>query len=208
MNAGPDREAPATANPLLLPAIAERWSPYAFSSNRVEAEELRAVMEAARWAASSDNAQPWAFVVAERHNADQFERLLQPLVPANREWVQYAPVVGYSVARMTFEQNGQPNRHAFHDTGMALASLMIQAAHLHLHVHPMAGFDVEKARLAMELPKGLEPVAAFALGYLGNAQDLPERLRPRDAVRRPRKPVETFVFEGVWKRPASFAAGD
>ncbi len=207
MNKGTDRDAGAPAQALLLPAIAERWSPYAFSPRRVEPEKLRAVMEAARRAASSGNTQPWSFVVAERRNADQFETLLQPLVPANREWVEHAAVVGYSAARTTFEQTGQPNRHAFHDTGMALASLMIQATHLGLHVHPMAGFDVEKARLAMALPESWEPVAAFALGYLGNTADLPERLRPRDATRRPRKPLEAFVFEGTWNRPADFAAG-
>jgi nitroreductase len=184
--------------------IAERWSPYAFSLKPVEAEKLQSLMEAARWAASSFNAQPWSFVVATRQHPEQFEQLMSVLIPFNQDWVRNTPVLVFSVAKLTFDHNGQPNRHALHDTGMALSNLMVQATALGLYVHGMAGFDVEKGRQVLALPEGYEPVAAFAIGYLGNPQDLPEMLRERHQAKRERKPLESFVFSGKFGQKADF----
>ncbi|HUY13221.1 MAG TPA: nitroreductase family protein [Terriglobia bacterium] len=187
--------------------IAERWSPYAFSTKAVEPEKLQSLMEAARWAASSSNAQPWSFVFATRQHPQEFEKLLSALVPFNQDWVRNAPVLAFSVARLNFDHNGQPNRHAFHDTGMALANLMTQATALGLYVHGMAGFDVEKAREVLALPEGYEPVAAFVVGYLGDPQELGEMLRDRHQAKRERKPLDAFVYSGKFGQTAEFLSG-
>ena len=187
--------------------IAERWSPYAFSSQPVEPEKLQSLMEAARWAASSYNAQPWSFVFATRQHPQEFENLLSALVPFNQDWVKNAPVLVFSIAKLNFDHNGQPNRHAFHDTGMALANLMTQATALGLYVHGMAGFDVEKAREVLALPEGYEPAAACAIGSLGNPQELGEMLRGRHQAKRERKPLESFVFSGKFGQTAEFLSG-
>ena len=126
--------------------ILARRSPRAFSSRPVEPEKLRSVFEAARWAASSVNEQPWSFVVAVRGEGDAFERLLATLTESNQRWATRAPVLVLSLARTRFTRNGKLNRHALHDLGMAFQSLALQAVALGLVVHPMGGFDAETAR--------------------------------------------------------------
>ncbi|MBF2003151.1 MAG: nitroreductase family protein [Synechococcales cyanobacterium M58_A2018_015] len=188
----------------ILEAIRHRWSPLAFSNQPVEPEKLRQVLEAARWAASSYNEQPWSFIVATQEDPREFARLLDCLVEANQEWAKNAPVLMLSVAALHFQRNGNDNRHAFHDVGAAAAHLAIQATALGLFVHQMAGFDAAKARQTYQIPAGYEPVAAIALGYLGDPQQLSERLQQRELAPRTRKPLESFVFTGSWNQPAAF----
>lgn len=185
-------------------AIQQRWSPLAFSNRPVEPEKLCQVLEAARWAASSFNEQPWRFIVATKDNPAEFDRLLSCLAEGNQEWAKSAPVLMLSVAKLHFERNGNDNRHAFHDVGAAAANLAIQATVLGLFIHQMAGFDVGKARGVFNIPDEYEPVAAIALGYLGDPQMLSERLQQRAQAPRTRKPLETFVFSGDWNQPSSF----
>lgn len=180
--------------------LQQRWSPLAFSERMVEPEKLCSVLEAARWAASSYNEQPWSFIIATKDNQDQFERLLSILAQGNQEWARNAPVLMISVAKLHFESNGVENRHAFHDVGAAAAELAIQATANGLLIHQMAGFDVPLAREVYSIPEGYEPVAAIALGYLGDAQTLSERLQQRELAPRTRKPLENFVFSGGWNQ--------
>jgi len=187
------------------PLLAGRRSSVAFASKSVEPETLATLMEAARWAPSCRNEQPWSFMVAAKANKSDFDRLLGCLVEFNVQWAQHAPVLLLSVARLTFESTGQLNRHAFHDVGQAMANLTFQATVSGLVVHQMAGFDVEKARREFSIPQDYEPVAAAAVGYPGNSADLPEKLREREASPRKRKPLTNFVFEGGWGRPADGA---
>jgi nitroreductase len=181
-------------------SLRQRWSPLAFSDQLVEPEKLRSVLEAARWAASSYNEQPWSFIVATKDNPAEFDRLLGCLAAGNQEWAQKAPVLMLSVAKLYFERNSVENRHAFHDVGAAAASLAMQATALGLFIHQMAGFDVPKAREVYSIPEGYEPVAAIALGYLGDPQTLSERLLQRELNPRTRKPLEKFVFSGSWNQ--------
>jgi len=180
--------------------LRQRWSPLAFSERLVEPEKLRSVLEAASWAASSYNEQPWSFIVATRDNKDEFNRLLSCLAEGNQIWAQYAPVLMLSVAKLHFERNGVENRHAFHDVGAALANLAIEATAHGLVLHQMAGFDVPKAQETYSIPAGYEPVEAVALGYLGELQTLPEKLQQRELAPRTRKPLEEFVFSGTWNQ--------
>jgi nitroreductase len=201
---------PNDANPLISsdeyqdceypvhPLLAERRSPRAFSSRPVEPERLGSLMEAARWAPSCMNEQPWSFIVATAQNKLEFERLLSCLVEFNVEWAQHAPVLMLSVARLTFKSNGKPNLHAFHDVGQAIANLTFQATALGLGVHQMAGFDIEKARHEFSIPPGHEPVGVVAIGYPGSPANLPDKLRQKELAPRKRKPVKDFVFESEW----------
>jgi nitroreductase len=183
--------------------IQNRWSPLAFSDRPVEPEKLRSVLEAARWAASSYNEQPWSFIVATKDNPAEFDRLLSCLAEGNQEWAHSAPVLMISVAKLNFEKNGTENRHAFHDVGAAEANLAIQATALGLHVHQMAGFDVNKARELYSIPQGYEPVDAVALGYLGDPHSLSDKLQQRLSAQRSRKPLESFVFTGRWQQSSN-----
>ncbi|WP_189523385.1 nitroreductase family protein [Nostoc sp. PA-18-2419] len=180
--------------------LRQRWSPLAFSDRMVEPEKLHSVLEAARWAASSFNEQPWSFIVATSDNQTEFERLVSVLAEANQDWARNAPILMLSVAKLHFERNGKQNRHAFHDVGAASATLAIQAAAVGLFIHQMAGFDVAKAQQIYSIPSGYEPVAAIALGYIGDPQTLSEKLLQREKALRTRKPLEEFVFSGSWNQ--------
>jgi nitroreductase len=184
--------------------IAGRRSILAFASTPVDSEVLASLMEAARWAPSSMNEQPWSFILATKANKADFDRLLGCLVEFNVQWAQHAPVLLLSVARSTFESTGEPNRHAFHDVGQAIANLTFQATVSGLLVHQIAGFYVEKARREFSIPQDHEPVAAAAIGYPGNSAELPEKLRKRDASPRKRRPLTSFVFEGGWGHSADW----
>ncbi len=179
-----------------------RWSPRAFSDRPVDPEKLRSLFEAARWAPSSFNEQPWAYLMATREDPEGFARLLSVLMEGNIAWAQHAPVLMLSVAKLNFERNAKPNRHAFHDVGLATANLIVQATAMGLYVHQMAGFHAEKARELFAIPEGWEPVAAIALGYPGEPDSLPASLRDRELAPRTRKPLKEFVFTRRWGQTA------
>jgi len=189
---------PAETSAPIHDILSYRWSPRAFDSRAVEPEKLRSLFEAARWAASSYNAQPWSYIVAAKDNRENFERVLESFGEFNQNWAKHAPVLALSVARLRFEHNGQPNRHALHDVGQASANLAAQASALGLQIHQMAGIDPEKARKIFGVPEGYEVVAGIALGYPGDPASLPNELRERELARRERKPLDSFVFTGGW----------
>jgi nitroreductase len=188
---------PAETGTPIHDLISHRWSPRAFDGRPVEPDKLRSLFEAARWAASSYNAQPWYFIVGTKDDPENYKRVLDSLVEFNQGWAKQAPVLGLSVAKLKFD-DGRPNRHAFHDVGQAAANLALQAEALGLSVHQMAGIDAEKARKIFNIPADYEAVAGFALGYPGDPQSLPEELRQREIAPRQRKPLDSFVFTGQW----------
>jgi nitroreductase len=185
--------------------IGRRWSPRAFSEQPVEPEKLRSVLEAARWAPSSRNEQPWAYVIATHEDRENYEALFGVLMEANRAWAGKAPVLVLTLAHTRLEKDGQPNRHGFHDLGQATANLVTQATSLGLVTHQMGGFSVEAARTHFGVPEGWEPVSVIALGYPGKTESLPEPLRERETAQRRRKRLDEFVFSGTWGHPASVA---
>lgn len=184
----------------VLDVIRSRWSPAIFSPRSVEPGKLLSVLEAARWAPSSFNAQPWSFLVARKEEPEEFARMLSCLVPGNVAWAQNVPVLMTSVAKLRFDHNDAANRHAYHDTGIATGFLMLQATALGILAHGMAGFDAAKARELYSIPESHEAVAAIGLGYAGNEDGAPEELRKRNQ-RRPRRTLEQFVFAGRWGQP-------
>ena len=185
--------------------IRNRWSPRAFAEKPVAPDVLRSLFEAARWAPSSNNEQPWAYLVATRGDAENFAKMLSVLVEFNAGWAKNAPVLALSVAHLKTQQ-GKPNGVALHDVGSATAQLTFEANSRGLLVHQMAGFDAEKARQAFAIPADWQPVAAMALGYPGDPASLSEKLRERELAPRSRKPVSDFVMSGTWGHTAPFVA--
>lgn len=197
-------EKPADVDHPIHDLLRRRWSPRAFSDRVVEPETLQSLFEAARWAPSSNNEQPWHFIVGTKDDAHAHDRLFQCLKEGNKKWAFRAPVLMLSVARLNFEDEDTPNRHAWHDTGMAVFSLTVQATALGLVVHQMAGFDVNKARADLKIPAGYDPVAMIAVGYPGDPDELPDSLRGRELKPRERKPVTEFVSSGTWNVPPAW----
>jgi nitroreductase len=180
------------------PILQQRWSPRAFADRPVEPEKLLRLLEAARWAASCANQQPWYFIVATKEDETEYTRLLSCLRENNQQWASHAPVLMVSVAKLSFDMNGQANRYAFHDVGLAAANLIVQATALGLFVHQMAGFYPDKVRELYGVPDDFEPVAGIVLGYPGDPATLSEELQQRELAPRVRRPLETFVFQGAW----------
>jgi len=198
-------EKPAPTQFPIHDLLVRRWSPRAYDERPIEPEKLTSLFEAARWAPSSNNEQPWRFIVASKDHETDWDRLLACLVEGNRRWAYRAPVLILSVASLKFEDDATPNRHALHDTGMAVENLVLQATALGLVAHQMAGFDVEKARADLKIPPAYEPVAMIAVGYPGDPTMLPDRLKQRELAPRERNPISTFVFSGEWGRPSTLA---
>ena len=185
--------------------IQNRWSPRAFSDKLVPQEVLRSLFEAARWAPSSNNEQPWAYIVATKDDPENFEKSLGALVEFNANWAKKAPVLVIAVAELAFAKSNAPNRNAQYDVGAASLQLSIEATARGLVVHQMAGFDPETAKEAYDIPQGWEPIAAMAIGYPGDASSLPEPLQSREKAPRSRKRIREFVMSGQWGHTAEFA---
>jgi nitroreductase len=182
----------------VIDLIKNRWSPRAFSSNPIEEDKIMSLLEAARWAPSCFNEQPWNFILFKKENREEFNKIIDALSPRNQLWAKTAPLIMLSVAKIDFEQSGKLNRHALHDVGAAVTNLTFQATSLGLYVHQMAGFDSEKAKNLFNIPDGYEPVSAIAVGYYGNIEDLPEEFKKAESANRSRKPISDFVFNAKW----------
>lgn len=175
--------------------IRKRWSPNQFSSRPVEAEKLRSMFEAARWAASCFNEQPWRYILATKAEPEQFERVLGLLAERNQQWAKTAYAIGFSAGKKTFSHNGKPDRFGLHDTGAATANLAIEGTALGVRTHFMGGFDTQRARSEFHVPDDFEIAAAFAIGYIDETAAVPGG--------RTRKALDEIVFSGDWGHPAA-----
>jgi nitroreductase len=182
--------------------LAERWSPYGFEDRPVSDADLRSLFEAARWAASSYNEQPWNYLVATRENSREFGRLLSCLVEANQAWAKAAPVLVLGVVSLQFARNHQANRAAVHDLGLAAGNLVVEATSRGLSVHQMIGILPDKAREIYQIPEHFEAWTAMAIGYKADPAKLSDALKERDLAPRQRKPLNEFVFTGQWGQPS------
>lgn len=189
-------ERPAPADHSILDLFARRWSTRAYTSQSVAPETLRVLLEAARWAPSSGNGQPWSFLVARKEDAADFGRLAATLNPGNA-WAKSAAALMIAVAALD-RAPGKPNAHAWFDLGLACENMALQATALGLGLHMMAGFSADKVREACGIPERFAPVAAIAIGYPADPDTLPEDLRAKDLAPRVRKPQSEFVFSATW----------
>lgn len=186
--------------------IAKRWSPRAFADKELGKHDLRTIFNAAAWAASSYNEQPWRFIVGirgdEKHG-EAYKNIFNSLGEFNQAWAKSAPILIASIAKKTFSHNGSPNPVAKHDVGAASATMCLQAIALGIHTHGMAGFDGETLRAFFGIPSDFEPVACWAMGYLGDPETLPEHYRQPELAPRARKEFDDYVFAN-WEEGAFF----
>lgn len=170
--------------------IKERWSPRGFSDKKVDKEQLRLMFEAARWAPSSFNEQPWRFLVGMKGEGETYNRILQSLNEGNRQWAQQAPILGVVIAKTTFSQNGKMNQHAAYDAGQAMAYLTLQATEASLSVHQMAGFNPAFINEKFNIPSDFQVLTAFAIGY-SEVSEIKKRIR---------KSLSETVFSEGWRQ--------
>lgn len=176
------------------PAFLDRWSPRAFSPEPLDEESILSLFEAARWAPSAGNEQPWIYLYAT--SLEERARFLAVLDESNQTWVRNAPMIAFVVARLTLARNGRPNRTAQFDTGSSWISLALEARKLGLYAHAMAGFDSNRAHETLAVPReAYEVMAAIAIGRYGDPDQLSEYNRGREKPST-RKHVSEFVFHG------------
>jgi nitroreductase len=190
---------PASTSVDIHPLLRDRWSPRAFDSRPLSQEQIISLFEAARWAPSGGNGQPWSFIAVQR-SEEGFADAVSALNEGNLVWAQQAPLLFVAVAQLN-RDNGAPNRTALYDLGQAVAHLTFQAASLGLMVHQMGGFSAERAREVFDIPAGYEPITCVVVGYQADGSALPESLHDRERAPRSRKPLDQLLFSGRWGVP-------
>ncbi len=178
----------------VLDIIKNRWSARAFSNEVVTETHLNTLFEAASWAASANNEQPWQYMYALK-GTPGFDKIWNCLMPGNQPWTKQASVLIVAIARKTFEANEKENPGAPHDLGMANAHLMLQATAMNIYCHPMAGFDKAKLITDLNLTENQMPVCVIALGFLASAETLEEPFKTRELTERNRKSITDFAFK-------------
>ena len=178
--------------------LTRRWSPVAFDPRPVEYEKMHQLFEAAKWAPSGRNAQPWRFIFATK-DTSEYEVLFDLLDEGNKVWAKTAPLLVLSLAQVISTYKNRPNRLAFYETGMAVANLLLQATHMDLYVHQMAGYDEERAKEVLVIPTRYEPAAMMAIGYKGDPSQLPAEVAAREQKERTRMEISKFLVPGRCK---------
>lgn len=187
------RKSADIASPV-LDVIQKRRSRRAYADRMVEPEKIRSLFEAARWAPSSLNEQPWFYIYATREQGALWNKIYETLKEGNKVWARHAPLLILSLARKNFIRFDAPNPSARYDLGAANAFLSLQAAHLGLNVHQIAGFEPKTAVANLGVPDIYEPVIVMAIGYPGAADTLPENLKAREVAPRERYVEQEFVM--------------
>ncbi len=185
------------------PVIQDRWSPRAFLNESLEDEQIATLLEAGRLAPSSFNLQPWRFIYAKQTDSASFNQIFDILMEPNQIWAGKAPLLMLAIAEVTNLVTGETNPHAWHDVGLAMENMVLQAEYLGFKAHQMGGFYADKATAQFDIPEGFEPVSVTAFGYPGDPQQLPEKLRPSEQERDGRKPLSSRFFEGGFQQPDS-----
>ncbi len=179
--------------------LKKRWSPRAFSEKSIDTELLNQLFEAARWAPSSYNEQPWRFIVARKNDTEAYEKLASVMNEFNQSWAMDAPVLVLALTKTTFGLDGRDNPHAGHDLGQAIAHLTFEATKNDLYVHQMAGISPEKARELYDISNDYNPMTMFAIGYKGQPESLDEKMQKQETSPRIRKDLDEILFEGEWE---------
>ncbi|WP_445735826.1 nitroreductase family protein [Mariniflexile sp.] len=183
----------------ILSLLKHRYSPRTFQKKNIENEHLNQLFEAARWSASSNNLQPWRFIYAEK-GTGAYQSIFDCLSDFNKKWANNAPLLMLSAYKEKTD-DGKENFHALHDLGLCLGSMTVQAQHLGIGLHHMAGVDWEKAQKVFDVPDGFHVTTAIALGYYGgNLDKLTEELQKQEVAKRQRRDAETFAFKGAWNK--------
>jgi nitroreductase len=195
VTSGREAERPVALHPL----VGGRWSPRAFEPTPVAPETLTSLLEAARWAPSSANRQPWRLVVVTQDDPVH-AATVAALAPTNQRWAGKAPVLIVTTA-VVRNPDGSPNRYAWHDTGLATSQLILQAGALGLAAHIMGGYEPAALRAALSIPPEADPVAVVAVGRRADPGSLSEDLRLRETAPRTRLPLGSIAFRGKYGKP-------
>jgi len=174
--------------------IARRWSARAFSSRRVERSKLLSILEAARWAPSSRNEQPWRYIIFTSDNVEKLKKAQSVLKDIN-DYAKRAPILICAITKKTYSDNSNYNRLHFHDLGAANENMFLEAFNQGLIMHEMGGFDVQKAREAFDIPEDFEVGIMIAIGYQDTHHVLPERLIKKAIMPRERKLLSEIAFD-------------
>jgi nitroreductase len=180
--------------------IKSRRSPRGFLDKKISEEDLTKMFDAARWAASSYNGQPWRFIYADKEtNPELYDTLLGLMVEFNQAWAKAAPVLMLTMARVKYEHSEEDYKHSWHDLGMAMGNMSIMAQSLGISMHIMGGFDASKARESLNIPDRLESVTMVAIGYGGMPGNLPLDIFKMEQMSRERKEIEDIAFNKVFE---------
>lgn len=192
---------PANTLEKIDPLIQNRWSPRAFDSNRpIEDSIIKSLLEAARWAPSCMNEQPWRFLICQEANDPvAWQNLLNCLGEKNQLWAQHAPVLILAVAMNNFTKTNKLNRWASFDTGAACISVCLQATALGLVTHQMGGFDAERCREVFNMPHDCTPLTIIAVGYQAEPDHLNDEMKQKEQAERTRAAASTRIFYGRWQ---------
>ena len=174
----------------ILDSVKYRYSTVLFSSKPVDNEKLELLFEAARWAPSAYNEQPWRFIIGIKEKNENYDKLLKCLVDGNKYWAKNAPVLVLIIAKTLLDRNQKINSTSFYDTGMAVGNLLNQATSLNLIGHQMGGFNKDMAKQELQIPAFFEPISIMAIGYKGNTEDFPDDLQFREKKTRTRKSLD------------------
>ena len=175
----------------VLDLMKNRWSTRSFSPKEISEQEINTLLEAASWAASANNEQPWEYVYAHK-GTEGFETLKNTLMAGNSPWAKDAAVLVAAIAHTVFNANGKPNATALHDLGLANSNLLLQAISINIYAHVMGGFEQDKLRQALDLTEQQQAVCVIALGYLDVPEKLEEPYRGREITGRTRKRLNEF----------------
>ena len=181
-------------NPLIL----NRWSPRSMTGEELDNEEIMSLFEAARWAPSSYNNQPWRFIYAKR-NTEHWDRLFNLLAEGNRAWAENSALLVVVISRKNFEYNEKPARTHQFDAGSAWENLALEAFSRGIVAHGMQGFDYDKARIDLEIPTDFEVMAMIAIGKKGPRENLSPELQEKEKLT-DRKPLKDIVMEGIYRK--------
>lgn len=183
---------------LLHPLIESRYSPRAYSSQHLSSDVIKSLFEAARWASSSRNSQPWRFIYATSDQHETWEKLFDCLIQFNQEWVKSAPFLMLALVQKIDPERNVERKNVAYDLGLAMGNLTMQASHLGIYLRNMGGFSVQKAIDHFKIPEMFEPVIMVTAGYLGDEENLPEHLVVPKGNQRTRKSIDSIIFHGKW----------
>jgi len=179
--------------------ISERYSPRAFSDQPITEDQIKIILKAASLAASSYNEQPWRFIYTLKSNQAAFDKMFNCVMEFNHDWAKHATALIVCVVKDNLSLNDKPNSHAWHDMGLAVGNLSMQALSMGIYIRQMGGFDAEIARNQLSIPEGYTPTSVIALGFLGDINKLPQHLQEREKTPKELRPLDSIIFDEEWK---------
>ncbi|MDF1548121.1 MAG: nitroreductase family protein [Bacteroidales bacterium] len=177
----------------------KRWSPRSFADTEIPKGKIYSMFEAASWAASSRNEQPWRFIYGLKGEGENYKKIIDTLVSWNQKWAKTAPMLVVGVAKLNSDYHNKPNEYAHYDLGQAVAAMSLQAISDGIYVHQMGGFEKDKVRNSFKMSDNYEPMVAIAVGYLGQPEDLPDDMRELEEKPRTRYELNRLIFNGDFK---------